>query len=74
MPKINRPPCVLLGGEMEPCRGYAQEHTRSTTKLPYLCVQNSMDASARGVAEPSGHIPGWEQQELFPNELSEETA
>lgn len=74
MPKINRPPCVLLGGEMEPGRSYAQEHTGSTAKLPYLCVQNSMDASARGVAEPSGHIPGREQQELLPNELSEETA
>jgi len=74
MPKINQQPCVLLGGKMEPGRDYTKAHARGTTKLPYLCVQNSMDAGLQGVAEPSGHIPGWEQQELFPNEPSEETA
>lgn len=74
MPKINQPPCVLLGGKMEPCRNYPKAHPGGTRKLPYLCVQNSVDASTWGVAEPSGHIPRWEQQELFPNELSEEAA
>lgn len=74
MPKINQQPCVLLGGKMEPSRNCSEAATRRTAKLPYLCVQNIMDAGLPGVAEPSGHIPGWEQQELFPNEPSEETA
>jgi hypothetical protein len=74
MQTFNRQACVLLGGKMEPRGDSPEAYARSTRKLPYLCVQSSMDAGTPGVAESSGHVPGWEQQELFPNEPSEETA
>lgn len=74
MSKVNKQPCVLLGGKMEPRRNYPEAYAWGARKPPYLCVQNSVDAGPSGVAEPSGHIPGWEQQELFPNEPSEEAA
>lgn len=74
MQNLYRAPCVLLGGKMEPMRDIAEDHTRSTSKPPRLCVPRCVDASARGVAEPSGQLPRWEQQELFPNQPSEDEA
>lgn len=74
MQNLYRAPCVLLGGKMEPMRNLTQDHVRSASKPPRLCVPCCVDASARGVAEPSSQLPRWEQQELFPIQPSEDTA
>lgn len=71
MSNVNSPPCVLLGGQMEPMRNLTERYARGTCKLPVLCVPCRVDAGTQGVAEPSGVIPRWEQQELFPIQPSE---